>query len=58
MIGLVETHRLRIHLVMAGIIAVFVGLLIFTIASIDHPYAGAISVSSEPFADLFDQLMK
>lgn len=58
MISLVEARSVRIHLVMSGIIAVFVALLIFTIASIDHPYAGAVRIDPEPFADLFDQLMK
>ena len=58
MISLVETKNLRIHLVMAGIIATFVALLIYTIASIDHAYAGPVSVSPEPYLDLYEQVMR
>lgn len=57
MISLVEARSLRVHLVMAGIIAAFVALLIFTIASIDHPYSGVVSIDPEPYQDLFDQIM-
>lgn len=58
MISLVEARSVKVHLIMAGLIAVFVAMLIFTIASIDHPYAGAVSISPEPFSDLYDQLMR
>jgi hypothetical protein len=42
---------------MSGIIAVFVGLLIFVVASMDHPYAGYVSVSPDPFEIVLEQLM-
>lgn len=56
MISLVEARNLRIHLIMAGIIAVFVALVIYTTASMDHPYAGSVSISPEPFENLLDLL--
>lgn len=57
MIGLIETRSLRIHLIMSGIIAVFVGILIFTTAAIDHPYAGTVAVNSDAYLDLYDRVL-
>ena len=57
MLALVEVRKLRVHLIMSGIIAIFVGLLIFVTASMDHPYAGYVSITPEPFQNLIDQLM-
>lgn len=57
MIALVEARNLRVHLIMAGIIAVFVALLIYTTASMDHPYAGLVSITPEPYQNLLDELM-
>lgn len=58
MISLVEIRSLRVHLIMAGIIATFVALLIYTIASMDHAYAGPVSVDPEPFLDLYLEIMR
>jgi Protein of unknown function (DUF4239) len=57
MIGLVESKSRRIHLVMSGIIAVFVAMLIFTTASIDHPYSGTVSITSDAYQDLYDDVL-
>jgi hypothetical protein len=57
MIALVEAKSLRIHLIMSGIIAVFVGLLVFVTASLDHPYAGPVSVGPDPFQTLLEHLI-
>lgn len=57
MIGLVESQSLRIHLIMSGIIALFVAMLIFTTAAIDHPYSGVVSVTSEPYLDLYNEVL-
>ena len=57
MIGLVESKSRRIHLIMSGIIALFVAMLIFTTATIDHPYSGPVSVTSEPYQDLYDEVL-
>ena len=57
MLSLVESRSLRVHLLMSGIIAVFVGLLIFVVASMDHPYAGYVSVSPDPIESVLEQLM-
>lgn len=57
MIALIEVRNVRVHLIMSGIIAIFVAMLIFVTGSMDHPYAGQVSVSPEPFQNLLDQLM-
>lgn len=57
LLALIEVRRLPVHLFMSGIIAVFVGLLIFVTADMDHPYEGAVSVTSEDFQILLDDLM-
>lgn len=57
MLALVEARNLRVHLIMSGIIAVFVALLIFVTAAMDHPYAGFVNVPPEPFQNLLEQVM-
>ena len=52
LIGLVEVARLRVHLIMASLIAAYVGIVIFTIASFDHIYMGQVSVDSTYFQQL------
>jgi hypothetical protein len=57
MIALVEARNLRIHLIMSGIIAVFVALLVFVTASLDHPYSGPVSIDPSGFELLLEQLI-
>ncbi|BDI22949.1 DUF4239 domain-containing protein [Herbiconiux sp. L3-i23] len=57
LLALIEVRRLQVHLFMSGIIAVFVGLLIFVTADMDHPYQGGVSVTSEDYQILLDDLM-
>lgn len=52
LIGLVEVGRLRIHLIMAGLVAAFVGIVIFSIASFDHVYMGEVAVDTTLFEEL------
>jgi hypothetical protein len=52
LIGLVGVGRLRIHLIMAGLVAAFVGMVIFSIASFDHVYMGEVSVDTTLFEEL------
>ncbi|MFD1715252.1 DUF4239 domain-containing protein [Amnibacterium flavum] len=57
LLGLIEVKRVRVHLFMSGVIAVFVGLLIFVTADMDHPYSGEVAVTSEDYQDLLDDLL-
>lgn len=56
LIALIEVRNLRVHLLMAGMLALFVGLLLYAIAGFDHAYAGPIAVTPEYFQDLLDGL--
>jgi hypothetical protein len=58
MISLVEVRNLRIHLVMAGLIALYVGLVIYVTMSLDHPYSGNLSIGPDDFRTLLEQVMK
>ncbi len=57
LISLIEVRSLRVHLIMAGLIAVYVSLLIYTIAGFDNPYSGAVVVGPEYFEELLVKLM-
>jgi len=57
LIGLVEVRRLRSHLLMAGLVAAFVGLVIFAIASFDHVYAGEVAIDTTLFEELKNSLL-
>ena len=56
LLALIEVRNLRIHLIMAGLIASFVAMLLYAIAGFDHPYSGPISVTPEYFRDLLEGL--
>ncbi|MEJ1230801.1 MAG: hypothetical protein WDM88_09680 [Galbitalea sp.] len=58
MISLIQVKRVRIHLIMSGLIAIYVGLLIYVTASMDHPYFGTVSIGPDDFRSLLDQLMR
>jgi hypothetical protein len=57
MLALIQVKRLTIHVVMAGLIALYVGLLIYEIASMDHPYSGAIAIGPQDFELVLKQVM-
>lgn len=50
--------RLMSHLFLGGMLSSFLGLMIFLIASMDHPFRGDVSISSEPFQEILDRLME
>lgn len=56
LLALIEVRNLRIHLIMAALIASFVAMLLYAIAGFDHPYSGPIAVTPEYFRDLVDGL--
>jgi hypothetical protein len=51
-------HNQRMHFWMTALTSALLGLMIFLLAEMDHPYLGEISVSSEPFELVYDNLMK
>jgi hypothetical protein len=57
MLGLIQVKRLTIHIVMAGLIALYVGLLIYEVASMDHPYSGTIAIEPTDFQLVLKQVL-
>ena len=58
LLSLIQVRNLRIHLIMAGLIAVFVALLLYAIAGFDRPYSGPISVTPAYYQSLLDGLFQ
>jgi hypothetical protein len=48
----------RLHILEVLLLAVFIGLVIFMIVSLDHPFRGDLGISAQPYQLLYDQLMK
>ena len=51
-------HNQKMHFWMTAMTSSLLGLMIFLLAAMDHPYLGKISVSLEPFKLVYDDLMK
>ncbi|WP_353813489.1 DUF4239 domain-containing protein [Agromyces sp. SYSU T00266] len=56
LIAFISVRSLRMHLLMAGLLALFIGLVIFTTADMDRPYAGNVSVNAGAYERLFEQV--
>lgn len=56
LIGMIQMGALRVHMIMAGVLASYVAIVIFTIASFDHAYMGSVSVGPEYFEELQEWL--
>lgn len=48
----------RMHLCMTGLLSSLLGLMIFLLAAMDHPFMGKLAVSPESFRLVYDRLMK
>ena len=57
LIAFIHFGNPRLHLVMAGMLALFVGLVIFVTADMDHPYAGAISIGPGAYERVLEQII-
>jgi hypothetical protein len=57
LIAFIDVRNVRLHLLMAGMLALFIGLVMFVAADMDHPYAGAISVGPGAFERVLDQII-
>jgi len=54
---LVSIRQLRAHLVVVGMLSLFIGLLVFLVAAMDNPYRGEFSITSEAFESIYRRLM-
>jgi hypothetical protein len=57
MIWLFRLH-LGIHLLLGGVISLFLATLISLIVLMDHPFRGEVGVQADAFKLVYDQLMK
>lgn len=48
----------RLHILEVLLLAVFIGLVIFMIVALNHPFRGDLGIKAEPYQLLYDQLMK
>ncbi len=49
--------ELHVHLILGGMLAFFIGLVVFIIAAMDHPLRGKVSISSDGLQSVYDSLM-
>ena len=50
--------KLHVHLILGGVLSLFLGLVIFLVAVLDNPFRGDVSVGPEDFQLLYNILMK
>ena len=55
LIACIDVKNVRLHLLMAGLLALFIGLVMYVTADMDHPYAGTIAVDPGDFVRLLQQ---
>lgn len=48
---------LRLHAALTGLLALMLGVMIFVIAALDHPYLGEVSVSADAYQVVLDKVM-
>lgn len=48
----------RLHMIEVLLLAVFIGLVIFMILSLDRPFRGDLGISADPYRLVYDQVMK
>ena len=48
---------LRLHALLTGLLALMVGVMIFLIAALDHPYLGEVSVTADAYQVVLDKVM-
>lgn len=48
----------RLHGILVGLLAVFIGVVIFMILSLDRPFRGDLAITSAPYQLVYDQLMR
>ena len=50
--------EIHVHLILGGILSLFLGIVIFLIAAMDNPFRGEVSVGPDAFQLVYDSLMK
>src|SRR6516162_9864506 len=50
--------EIHVHLFLGAVVSLFLGLVIFLIAAMDHPFRGQVSVGPDAYEAIYDSLMK
>lgn len=58
LLAFLDVRNPRLHLLMVGLLSLFIGLVIFVTADMDRPYAGTISVGPEAFERVLEQVIE
>ncbi len=53
-----QVEDVRLHATLVGLLAMFIGLVIFMTLALDHPFQGDLGISPEPYQLIYDHLMK
>jgi hypothetical protein len=49
--------NLRVHAILVGMLAIFIGLLVFLTAAMDNPFRGEFSISADAFQTVMENVM-
>ena len=52
-----KVEEVRLHGTLVPLLAVFIGLVIFMIFSLDRPFRGDLGLQADPYQLIYDQLM-
>jgi hypothetical protein len=47
----------RLHIILVGLLAIFISLVIFMILALDRPFRGDLGISPEPYQLVYEQTM-
>ena len=50
--------EIHVHVILGTAVSLFLGVVIFLIAAMDHPFRGEVSVGPDAFQTIYDSLMK
>jgi hypothetical protein len=50
--------EVRLHAILVGLLAAFIGIVIFMILALDRPFRGDLGISAAPYQLIYDQTMK
>lgn len=53
-----KVEDVRLHAILASLLAIFMGLAIFLILALDRPFRGDLGITPEPYQLIYDHLMK
>jgi hypothetical protein len=51
---LLDIEHLRLHVFLNGLLGVFIGMFLFTIILLDHPYTGELSIKPKSYQKIFE----